>query len=161
MFMPIFVNIRWSWFSISIFRVKKNRFFFGTQKSILKIKNSKKGLSGHCFASVYYMHAKGQVPTMISFQSGRGGRTLRVCPYITVSMLFWVPKKNWFFYPKNRDWKSTSMEVDKNWHEHSLTCQNWWLNIFFLILFLGTFFWDFHNAPYIRISSVRGVWRFF
>ena len=73
MFMPIFVHIRWSWFSISIFRVKKNRFFFGTQKSILKIKNSKKGLSSRGFASIYYMYAKGQVPTMIGFQSGRGG----------------------------------------------------------------------------------------
>ena len=72
LFMPIFVQIRWSWFTISIFIVKKSA-FFSTLKSILKIKNCKKGLSSSYLTTIYYIHAKGQLPTMISFRSGGGG----------------------------------------------------------------------------------------
>ena len=46
---------------------------------------------------------------------------------------FWgTKKKTAFFDPKNRDCKSTLMDLDENWYEQSLTCQNWGLNIFFL-----------------------------
>ena len=60
------------------FYSKKNQLFFSTLKIILKIKNSKKGLCSHDFASIYYKHAKGHLPTMIGFQSGGGGISLRV-----------------------------------------------------------------------------------
>ena len=60
-------------FSISIFIVRKISFFFSTLKSILKIKNSKKGLSSSYLATIYYINAKLEIRTTISFRSGGGG----------------------------------------------------------------------------------------
>ena len=72
-----------------VFWGQKTSFFFGTLKSILKIKNSKKGLSSSYLATIYYMHAKLQICTIISFGSGGGGaRCLRVCPLITSTPVY-------------------------------------------------------------------------
>ena len=60
----------------SQFLGSKNVIFFGTLKSILKMKNSKKGLSSSFLATIYYMHAKFQVRTIIIFRSGEGGGQL-------------------------------------------------------------------------------------
>ena len=64
-------------YNIDFYSIKIS--FFSTLKSILKIKNCKKGLSSSYLTTIYYIHAKGQLPTMISFRSGGGGvRTFRV-----------------------------------------------------------------------------------
>ena len=80
------------------FYSKKIQLFFSTLKIILKIKNSKKGLCSHDPASIYYKHAKGQVPTMIGFQSGRGGHIIeggvsyygQTCIYIYIYIYIYI-----------------------------------------------------------------------
>ena len=50
---------------------QKKPFFFGTLKSIQKIKNCKKGLSSSYLATIYYMYAKLHIRLTISFHSAR------------------------------------------------------------------------------------------
>ena len=51
---------------------------------MLKIKNSKKGLSSSYLATIYYINAKLEIRTTISFRWGRGGGQLfEGCPLIT------------------------------------------------------------------------------
>ena len=64
-------------FNLDFYSIKNS--FFSTLKSILKIKNCKKGLSSSYLATIYYIKPKLEIRTTISFRSGGGGvRSFRV-----------------------------------------------------------------------------------